>query len=130
MMGTVVLQGTVVAGVGGAKNYLASQHIASQVAEKVGFKPYPGTLNIRLSKESTLKRQEFHHDKEDRIHPQVNVFPGILIKAQIGQFECAIIHPEDHNYPADIVEVIAPINLREKLNLTEGSKVTLTVQAH
>jgi riboflavin kinase, archaea type len=127
VMKKIILKGTVAPGVGGSKNYLESQWVRQQVEEKIGFKPYSGTLNIRLSEESAKKRLELHHDKEDMVRPQVGSFPGILIRAQIGSYECAIVHPEDHNYPRDIVEVIAPVNLRKELNLVDGSEVTIEV---
>jgi riboflavin kinase, archaea type len=126
-METIVLRGHVIAGVGGGKSYLEMPGVKQQVEEKLGFKPYAGTLNIKLSNESALKRLELHQDNEDFIRPQVGVFPGILIKATIESYECAIVHPEDHNYHTDILEVIAPINLREKLGLVNGSEVAITV---
>ncbi len=126
-MKKIILKGAVVPGVGGGKNYLELQWIKQQIEEKLGFKPYSGTLNIRLSEESVKERLELHHDREDMIRPQVGSFPGILIRAQIGPYDCAIVHPENHNYPSDIVEVIAPVNLRKELNLVDGSEVTIEI---
>jgi riboflavin kinase len=124
-MTEIILKGTVAAGVGGGKDYLDGQPVKQAIEAVVGFKPFSGTLNVRLSEESALKRLELHQDKEDGIRPQVGSFPGALIKARIGPFDCAIIHPEDPGYPEDIIEVIAPVNLREKLNLSDGSQVII-----
>jgi CTP-dependent riboflavin kinase len=41
--------------------------------------------------------------------------------------ECAIVIPEVAGYPKDVLEVIAAVNLREQLQLEDGSEVTVTV---
>jgi riboflavin kinase, archaea type len=124
----IILKGVVASGVGGAKNFLDLPGVKQQIEEKLGFKPYSGTLNIWLNKESAKRLLELQNDKEENIHPQVGTFPGVLIKASIESFECAIVHPQDPNYSSDILEVIAPINLREELKLLDGSKVTIMVK--
>ncbi len=128
-MKKIILNGTILSGVGGGQYYLNLPGVKQQIREKLGFEPYPGTLNVRLSEESAEKRQELQHDAEHLIRPQVRSYPGILIKAKIGPQECAIIHPEDPNYPQNIVEIIAPINLRRELKLSDGSEVTIVAYA-
>lgn len=86
-------------------------------------------MNVRLTEESTRKRQELSKDKDNNLRPRVHSYPGALFKARIGTYPCAIIHPEDPNYPVDIVEVIAPVNLRQALGLTDGSIVTIIADA-
>jgi riboflavin kinase, archaea type len=124
----IILKGVVASGVGGAKNFLDLPGVKQQIEEKLGLKPYSGTLNIWLNKESAKRLLELQNDKEENIHPQVGTFPGVLIKASIESVECAIVHPQDPNYSSDILEVIAPINLREELKLLDGSKVTIMVK--
>lgn len=94
-MKKIIFRGKVIQGIGGGKNYLDSAQVKRQIEEKLGFKPYPGTMNVRLSKESAEKRLELHNDKEYDIRPQVGSYPGILIKATIDAYDCAIVHPED-----------------------------------
>jgi len=36
--------------------------------------------------------------------------------------------PERTHYPEDIIEIISPNNLREKLKLKDGSKITVLVE--
>jgi riboflavin kinase len=41
--------------------------------------------------------------------------------------ECAIVIPEIADYPEDVLEVIAPINLRDKLSLKNGDTVQIKI---
>jgi riboflavin kinase len=41
--------------------------------------------------------------------------------------KCAIVTPEIDNYPEDILEVIAPINVREKFKLKDGDMVNVQI---
>ncbi len=52
---------------------------------------------------------------------------GLLFKAFIADLECAIVLPQVGNYPPDILEIIAPLNLRTALNLKDGDKLDVTV---
>ena len=45
-----------------------------------------------------------------------------------GEEEVAIIFAERTHYPKEVVEVIAPICLRERFKLRDGDKVTLKVR--
>jgi riboflavin kinase len=125
---TVIFCGTVVSGVGGGRDYIDAPSIRRQIEEKLGYTPHPGTMNIRLTAESAKKRQELSKDKDNILRPKVNSYPGVLFNAQIGHFQCAIIHPEDPNYPTDLIEVIAPVNLRKELGLSNGSVVTIKTE--
>jgi CTP-dependent riboflavin kinase len=50
-----------------------------------------------------------------------------MFRAKIDAFECAVVIPIMPNYPNDVLEVIAPIYLRKKLKLADGSVVTVSV---
>jgi riboflavin kinase len=41
--------------------------------------------------------------------------------------KCAIIVPEIASYPSDMLEIIAPVNLREKLSLKDGDTLEVKV---
>ena len=51
----------------------------------------------------------------------------MLIKSYIDNLECAIIIPEVANYPKDVLEIIAPWCLRERLTLIDDDEVIVTV---
>ena len=61
------------------------------------------------------------------VEPQADYCLGILFRACIDAVECAIVFPQMPNYPNDVLEIIAPVCLREKLKLADGDAVTVAV---
>ena len=53
-----VLNGTVVSGIGEGKYYMSLGPYKEQFNTHLGFEPYPGTLNIRLSSSSIPVQKE------------------------------------------------------------------------
>ena len=104
-----------------------------QFLKKLGFNPFPGTLNIRLSSSYVGLRRE------------LETYPSIAIdgfksgKRAFGTAKCfpAIINDsvkgvvaliDRTHYDDSIIELIAPIHLRSTLNLKEGSKVQVKIK--
>jgi riboflavin kinase len=116
----------VFSGTGEGKKYLILPWVKRQVEEKLGFTPYPGTLNILLSEESAKRRKLLVTADAMKICPAEGYCNGILHKAHIGGLECAIVIPEVASYPDDYLEVIAADYLRAKLQLKDGDTVTVT----
>jgi riboflavin kinase len=123
----IVFKGTVFSGRGEGKKFIDLPWVKGQIQEKLGFTPYSGTLNLHLSKESVEKRVLLENTKGMMIEPQVGYCPGVLFRACIGGLECAVVVPKVPNYPSDVLEIIAPVCLREHLKLMDGSLVTVSV---
>lgn len=132
--GVLVIQGEVIAGLGEGAYYMQQEGYRKQFTEKLGFSPFTGTLNIRLKTEEDI-----------RIRHQLDRISGIKINGFVSgertfgsvkcfktlvenQVEGAVVLPERSHYNYNMIEVIAPINLREKLGLKTGSVVTLKVR--
>jgi len=49
------------------------------------------------------------------------------IKCNIGDISGAVIFPDLARHEPDITEIISPENLRETLNLRDGSEVTIKI---
>jgi len=126
-LGKIIFKGAVFSGTGEGRKFIDLPWVKRQIEEKLGFTPYSGTLNIRLSKESAKQKKLLENAKRLKVYPEKGYCTGILIKANIDSLECAIIIPQVTNYPSDILEVIAPWYLRERLKITDGSEVTVTV---
>jgi riboflavin kinase len=120
------LSGTVFSGGGEGKRFLELPWAKRQVEEKLGFAPYPGTLNVKLSEESVKRRKLLEKAPSIKICPAEGYCKGLLFKAFIGTLNCAVVIPEVAGYPKDVLEIIATVNLREKLQLEDGTEVTVT----
>ena len=126
-MQRVTFTGTVFSGTGEGRRFIELPWVRRQIEEKLGFTPYSGTLNIHLNKESTGRKKLLEKAKRLEVCPEKGYCTGILIKAYIDSTECAVIMPQIPSYPNDVLEVIAPWYLRERLNLSDGSEVAVTI---
>jgi riboflavin kinase len=123
----LTFEGTVFSGRGEGKRFVALPWVMRQIQEKLGFTPYAGTLNIRLTEESTQKRRLLEESEGIAVVPKSGFCPGVLYKAQLDKEKCAVVLPKTADYPRDVLEVIAPRYLREELGLGDGSAVAVAV---
>ena len=126
-MPKIVFKGTVFSGKGEGRKFIELPWVKGQIEEKLSFTPYSGTLNIRLSKEGEKQKKLLENVNQIEICPEKDFCKGMLIKSSIDDLECAIIIPEVPHYPSDVLEVIAPWYLRERLKIADGHEVTVIV---
>ena len=123
-----LILGEVVSGIGEGAYYV--RQYAPLIREYLGFDPYPGTLNLRVIFPKVV------FDALCDVRPII--LPGFVrdgrtfgdVKAYrvfIDGIEGAIVIPSRTIHPPKIAEIVAPVNLREKLGLKDGSKVRVRV---
>ena len=127
-MQQLVFEGTVFSGTGAGKRFIDLPWVKLQIQQKLGFTPYSGTLNIRLTEQSREKRKLLDPARGMRIEPEADHYLGVLFKASIAAFEAAVVVPIVPNYPADVLEVIAPVYLRRHLGVGDGNAVAVAVR--
>ena len=127
-MKTLRIKGIIFSGKGEAARFIELPWVKRQIVEKLGFTPYRGTLNIELTKEEFEKRALLEKAQAIEISPVKGFSRGKCFKANVmDKLECAIVIPEIPNYPENVIEVIAPTNLREKLQLRDGDSVEVKI---
>ena len=126
-MPKIVFKGTVFSGNGEGRKFIELPWVKQQIQEKLGFTPYAGTLNIRLAEDSVKQKKLLQDTKGIEVYPERGYYSGLLIKAYMGILECAIVIPQVPNYPSNVMEIIAPVYLRERLKIADDSEVTVTV---
>jgi riboflavin kinase len=124
----IKLKGIVFSGGGDGKKFIELPWVKRQITEKLGFTPYPGTLNVKLTEESLKKRKMLKKAPSAKICPAEGYRKGTVFKAFTGSLECAIVVPEVPGYPKDLLEIIASVNLRDTLHLEDGGEVAVTVK--
>jgi riboflavin kinase len=130
---SVTLEGLLFTGLGEGAYYVTRDGYRRQFIEKLGFDPYPGTLNLRLTTEYDMKtRSELEtypgieiegFKGESRTFGSVKCYPAIINNREKGAFVCAL----RSHYDASVMEIIAPSFLRSKLKLKDGNKVKVEV---
>jgi riboflavin kinase len=124
-----ILGGRVITGLGEGQYYISLEGYRKQFREKLGFDPYPGTLNIKLDSQSIeLRKRISANIRISGFTDQNRTFGcGSCFNVRISDIKGAVIIPERTHYPEDIIEIIAPVNLRQYLNVADGSKVEVEV---
>lgn len=127
-MKTSRIKGMVFSGKGEGAKFIKLPWVRKQITEKLGFTPHPGTLNIKLTRESLKLRTLLERTEAIEISPAAGFHRGRCFKAYlINNLKCAVVIPETPDYPRDVIELIAPINLREKLRLRDGDCVEVKI---
>lgn len=123
------LEGKIFSGSGEGAKFIGLPWVKRQITEKLGFAPYNGTLNIRLDEKGVLiKRRILRKAKAIEIIPQEGFCQGKLFRAVfMDKLECAIVIPEVEGYPENVIEIIAPINLREKFQLKDDDVIKIKI---
>jgi len=123
------LVGVLFTGEGNGKKYLALPWVKKQLEEKLGYSPFLGTLNLRLTAESVKNKKDLLKVESTVVYPDEGYCIGLLYKASIRDFDCAVIAPQVKDYPENVLEVIARVNMRDTLKLKDGDTVTVSVRA-
>ena len=125
----LVIKGCVFTGRGEGRFFVALDWVQEQVEAKLGFKPFPGTLNLKVLPEDREAVKRLSEAEAAIIEPPSRGFcRGRCYKALLNDsVDVAIVVPEVEGYPEDQLEVIAPQPLREALGLRDGDLVALKV---
>nr|WP_306308665.1 DUF120 domain-containing protein [Sulfuracidifex tepidarius] len=126
-------KGKVVSGLGEGKIFLSIKYYEEEISRRMGFVPYPGTLNLNLYDKSSVENRIIldansgilipEHKFEDRVLGAVKMFPATVN----GIGPAAIVIPLRTVHPKSVIELISPFSLREKLNLKDGDDVEVIV---
>jgi len=130
---SITLEGALFTGLGEGAYYVSKDGYRKQFIEKLGFDPYPGTLNIKLTTDYDIKTkaeleaypaielQGFQN--ESRSFGAVKCYPAIINNKVKG----ALLSAYRTHYDASVIEIVAPIYLRTHLKLKDGQKVKVEV---
>ncbi|MEF8879086.1 MAG: DUF120 domain-containing protein [Candidatus Thermoplasmatota archaeon] len=122
--------GKVISGFGEGSYYTGQNGYIDQFEQKLGFEPFPGTLNVEIkpverNKLRLLKSYDGiiieSFETEDRTFGEVFCF-----KAEIEGVEGAIVLPARGHY-SNVLEFVSPHCLREKLGLEDEDQVDIVI---
>ena len=126
----MVIKGTVIEGMGEGQYYVTQPGYMEQFVEKLGFKPYEGTLNVKLlptefHKLDTLRNGQTidinGFERNGRTFGDVHCVP-----ASIQNIECAVVLPRRSHYE-DVLEVVCKFHLRRTLGLEDGDQIEVRI---
>jgi riboflavin kinase len=129
----VELKGTLVSGMGEGAYYMGLKGYTKQFQSKIGYVPYPGTLNVRLDQKihqeaikqfetlNGVKIKSFSDGK--RTYGWVKCFNAKLNNST----NCELIILERTHHDDSIIELISKSCIRKTAKLKDGSKVSIKI---
>jgi riboflavin kinase len=132
---TIDFEGIVVSGMGEGAYYMSLAGYKKQFLDKLGYEPYPGTLNIRLSDPVYMTAR-----RELGRHPSIFVDGFSDGTRTYGWVKCyrasingtvdnaAVLVLERTHYDDSMLEVIAPMSIKEAAGIKNGDKVKVQVR--
>jgi riboflavin kinase len=125
---TLHVKGKVFTGNGEGARYISLPWVTKQIEKKLHFTPFAGTLNLRLVESMIEIKKRLSKSKAIEIVPAEGFCRGLCFRAHlINDISCAVIIPGMLDYPDDVLEIIASVNLRQRLGLKDGDTVTTAV---
>jgi len=129
----IEFKGTIISGMGEGAYYMSMKGYTRQFKTKLGYVPFPGTLNVKL------KDKEFIEAKRS-----LDVFPATIVngfsdgKRTYGWVKCyparvnniadaALILLERTHHDDSIVELISKESIKKITRLSTGSQISIRV---
>lgn len=126
----IYFKGTITSGLGEGRYYTEQKEYIKQFNKKLGFSPYPGTLNIKIEhvEKNKLRLLKDHRaiiiegfETKNRTFGDVRCF-----KSRLNNTKAVLVLPKRGHY-SHILEFISPLYLREKLNAKDGDNVNIVI---
>lgn len=131
-------EGHIITGMGEGAYYMSLNGYKKQFKEKLGYEPYPGTLNIKLNSMLFVEAR-----KEMLKYPSINIEGFSDQSRTFGWVKCypasindskninsSILILERTHYDDSILEIIAPFSIKEQFSLKNGDYVKLKVNTN
>ena len=118
-----ILSGTIVRGLGEGTYFMSMQHYQKEIKKKLGFKAYPGTLNIKIGKKQVDLLKNAEPIEIEGLKKNGKIFGGAnCYRAKIKNVKGSIIVPQITRHK-NVIEIIAPVHLKSELKLKDGAKI-------
>jgi len=131
-------EGHIITGMGEGAYYMSLKGYKQQFKEKLGYEPYPGTLNIKLNSSSYVEAK-----KEMLKYPSITIEGFSDQSRTFGWVKCypayindsvninsSILILERTHYDDSIIEIIAPFSIKEQFSLKNGDYIKLKVNTN
>jgi riboflavin kinase len=127
----IVITGQVVTGLGEGAYYV--QVYSSKLRSALGFKPHLGTLNVKIVDDESRKAISRMKNTTPLVlsgfsHKGRTFGDVICYRVKVNKtIEGAIVIAQRTHHSGEILEIVAPLNIRDALKLSDDDKVTLVV---
>jgi riboflavin kinase len=127
----IVIEGSIVTGLGEGAYYV--DVYSSKLKSALGFKPYLGTLNVKITDDESRKAIGRMKNTPPLVlsgftHKGRTFGDVICYRVKVNrEIEAAVVIAQRTHHSEEILEVVASVNIRDALNLDDEDTITLTV---
>ena len=143
---TLALPGRVTSGMGEGRHYISLSGYMEQFRDRLGYEPFPGTLNVELTEAGVRARGRLSSlsgvpidgwEDDDRTFGSATCYAASVERADADTdadgdgeaFDAAhVIVPDRTHHDESALELVAPERLRDVLGLDDGDEVTVRVE--
>jgi riboflavin kinase len=152
---SAVFKGKIVTGMGEGSYYMSLKGYRKQFKDKLGYEPFPGTLNVKLDDKIYMdtKREIINYPSiyidgfkdENRTFGWVKCYPAILFPEAMKnkkdlkknpyntdskkvEINSSILLLERTHHDNSLIEVISPVCIKDTANLKNGDTVTIKLK--
>ncbi|HLC24053.1 MAG TPA: DUF120 domain-containing protein [Nitrosopumilaceae archaeon] len=129
----IEFMGNIISGMGEGAYYMSMKGYTKQFKSKLGYIPFPGTLNVKLKDKKFVeaKRELDAHDgimidgfsDEKRTYGWVRCYPAKINNSVDGM----LITLERTHYDDSILELISHTNIKKAAKLSKDSQISIRV---
>jgi riboflavin kinase, archaea type len=146
----MLFKGKIVTGMGEGAYYMSLDGYKKQFQNKLGYEPFPGTLNVKIedmnylnSRKDLINYPSIFIDgfkNSDRTFGWVRCYPATIsqetrLSSNMTQSQTTDISSNVHvlllertHHNNNLIEVIGPLNLKESSNLKNGDTVVVMIK--
>jgi riboflavin kinase len=127
----IVIDGQIVTGLGEGAYYI--EVYSSKLRNALGFKPHLGTLNVKVNNDESRKAVSRMKNSPPLVlkgfrHKGRTFGDVICYRVKVNdEIEAAIVIAQRTHHSDEILEVVAPVDIRGTLNLKDDDTVRLTL---
>jgi len=126
-----VFDGTVASGLYEGAYYISREGYRGQIRDKIGFDPFPGTLNVKIKPEDFERRRRLER------HPSVMLEGFKDGERSFGSCKCyplllnneikgALIVADRTIHDLSTMEIVSPVYLRRHFGLSDGDPIKVS----
>lgn len=124
---TMRVKGKIARGIGESGSFLGIPWVNRQLCDKMKFQPWEGTLNIVVDGEDAQRLLK-ENGTERLVAEQAGFCDALLFRALLNEkYECGIVLPLVPNYSSTLLEIVAPIKVKETLGLDDGDEIMVDI---
>jgi CTP-dependent riboflavin kinase len=127
------ITGKIISGAKQGAFFTGLDWVQKQCLKKLGFAPWPGTLNLEIPMDHVAVIEELKATKGlELVSPDSNYCSRHVFPVSIEGLPAAVVIPAEdvRVHQKNIIEIISPKMLKDTLDVKDGDQVNITINRH